>query len=87
MRRREFITIIAGTAAAWPFAVYAQQLAIPVVGFLGVSSAGAQPYLAAFRQGLSETGYVEGQNVVIELSRCSLFLLRKPQKLRPVRSR
>jgi len=66
MRRREFITIIAGTAAAWPFAVYAQQLAIPVVGFLGVSSAGAQPYLAAFRQGLSETGYVEGQNVVIE---------------------
>ena len=66
MRRREFITLIGGVTAMASIAAGAQQLAIPVVGFLGVSSAGAQPYLAAFRQGLSETGYVEGQNVLIE---------------------
>jgi putative ABC transport system substrate-binding protein len=65
MRRRDFITVLSG-AAIWPLAVYAQQPAMPVVGFLGVTSAGTQPYLIAFRQGLSETGYVEGQNVVIE---------------------
>jgi putative ABC transport system substrate-binding protein len=64
MRRREFTTLIAG-AAVLPYAAQAQQPA-PVVGFLGVTSTGTQPYLAAFRQGLSETGYVEGQNVVIE---------------------
>jgi putative ABC transport system substrate-binding protein len=66
MRRRDFIKGIAGSAAGWPLAVHAQQPAIPVVGFLGVTSAGTQPFLAAFRQGLSETGYVEGQNVEIE---------------------
>ena len=66
MRRRAFIMLACSAGVTWPLAAYAQQPAMPVVGFLGVTSAGAQPYLTAFRQGLSETGYVEGQNVVIE---------------------
>src|SRR5215469_8696960 len=66
MRRREFIVVI-GTATAWPFAARAQQPNIPLVGFLNVgSSDGYRPMAAAFRQGLQETGYVEGQNVAIE---------------------
>jgi putative tryptophan/tyrosine transport system substrate-binding protein len=65
MRRREFTALLSG-AVTWPLAVRAQPPAMPVVGFLGVTSAGSQPYLVAFRQGLSETGYVEGQSVVIE---------------------
>jgi putative ABC transport system substrate-binding protein len=66
MRRREFITLVGGAAAGWPLAAHAQQPSIPVVGFLGVASAGTQPYLTTFRQGLGEAGYVDGQNVVIE---------------------
>jgi len=66
MRRRDFITIIASTAAAWPVAVRAQQT-MPVIGFINAAS--AQNYarqLAAFHKGLAQTGYVNGQNVVIE---------------------
>jgi putative tryptophan/tyrosine transport system substrate-binding protein len=67
MRRRDFIKVVAGSAASWPLAVRAQQPSMPVVGFSrrGPPEAGAS-MLAAFRQGLSETGFVEGRNVQIE---------------------
>jgi putative tryptophan/tyrosine transport system substrate-binding protein len=66
MHRREFIAGIAGSAAAWPLAVEAQQREIPVIGFLLLGSADSAIGPAAFRQGLRELGFVEGQNVLIE---------------------
>jgi putative ABC transport system substrate-binding protein len=67
MRRREFIAWLGGAAAAWPIAARAQQRALPVIGYLRSSSAeGFEHELAAFRQGLGSTGYVEGQNVAID---------------------
>jgi putative tryptophan/tyrosine transport system substrate-binding protein len=67
MRRRDVLALLGGAAIALPRAAPAQQKQMPVVGFLsGGSPAPFQPYVAAFYQGLSETGYVEGQNVTIE---------------------
>jgi putative tryptophan/tyrosine transport system substrate-binding protein len=67
MRRRDFVTLLGGSAIAWPLAVQSQQPAMPVIGYLGIRSAESDASrLTGLRRGLNETGYVEGRNLTIE---------------------
>ena len=85
MKRRNFLAGLVGTTVAWPLTALAQQPAMPVIGFL--NSASPQPfenYVAGFRAGLKETGYVDGKNVAIEFRWAEGHYDRLPGMARPI---
>ena len=82
MRRREFITLHSGAAAAWPLAARAQQAAMPVIGFLHIASPGAYVHvIAGFRRGLAESDFVEGRDIIVEYRWAEGELGRMPSLL------
>jgi len=82
MRRREFITLHSGAAAAWPLAARAQQAAMPVIGFLHIASPGAYVHvIAGFRRGLAESDFVEGRDIAVEYRWAEGELGRMPSLL------
>jgi putative tryptophan/tyrosine transport system substrate-binding protein len=88
MRRRDFIKAIAGSAAAWPIAARAQQAAMPVVRFVRITTPeDSVPFAAAFRRGLREPGYIDGQNVAIEYRYASNQIDRLPALMAELVSR
>jgi putative tryptophan/tyrosine transport system substrate-binding protein len=88
VRRREFITLLGGAAAAWPLATRAQQPAIPMIGFVnGASPEKYEPFVNAFLQGLKETGYADGQNVMIEYRWADGQYSRFPEMVRDLMRR
>jgi putative tryptophan/tyrosine transport system substrate-binding protein len=83
MRRREVITLLGSAVATWPLMVRAQQLAMPVIGFLnGASAEKYEPFVNAFLQGLKETGYIDSQNLLIEYRWADGQYARFPEMLR-----
>jgi putative tryptophan/tyrosine transport system substrate-binding protein len=88
MRRRDFLTLLGSTAAAWPLAAPAQQSAVSVVGYVSLLSPGSQRrQLAAFRQALNEAGYVEGRNLTIEYRSAEGYYDRLPALVNDLTSR
>jgi len=84
MRRREVIKAILGSVSAWPLVALAQQSDIPVIGLISTgSSADVAHLVAAFRRGLNETGFIEGQNVLIEYRWAEINTI-EPQRSRPI---
>jgi ABC-type sugar transport system substrate-binding protein len=82
MKRRQFISLLGGAVAVWPLAAGAQQPAMPVVGYLAPHSASQVGRVNAVRQGLREAGFVDGQNVAIELALAGGQFDRLPGRVR-----